>query len=371
MDTKTLPPEAFRFLAPAAVSPGPRPASDGAGTVPAPAAERTLAGIAYSGDIVQDHGYWPRLAIDLASLSLAVPVPLLNGHCPDETVGIVTKADTSLGNLAVEARLFADIDPEAAMIAAKADKGFPWQLSVGIWPDSIEEVSPNATIPLNGRLLQGPLTVFRGGNVREVSVVPVAADRLAAATVLEGGKTVFSIPVSPYEDHTMPTAEPNAKIAELEAEVAKLKADNIKLSATPPDPAKFVPVESLQAAMAELAALQKAQLAADIDTLVQAALADGRLLPAQEQWARDLGQANLAALRQFLDTAQPVPALLGTQTGGKPPPGQADGVRDSFKAPDNLGVDLAGLAIHSLAVAHQAQHGGDYLSAVKAVLQTP
>jgi hypothetical protein len=32
-------------------------------------------------------------------------------------------------------------------------------------------------------------------------------------------------------------------------------------------------------------------------------LADGRLLPAQEQWARDLGESDLAALRTYLDAA--------------------------------------------------------------------
>ncbi|WP_252403324.1 phage protease, partial [Burkholderia pseudomallei] len=48
-------------------------------------------------------------------------------------------------------------------------------------------------------------------------------------------------------------------------------------------------------------------------------LKNGRLLPAQEGWARDLGKSNVAALKQFISTAQPIQALGGTQTGGNPP----------------------------------------------------
>ena len=53
--------------------------------------------------------------------------------------------------------------------------------------------------------------------------------------------------------------------------------------------------------------------------LVDVALSDGRLLPSQEPWARDLGKTNIAALTAYLDTAPKVAALSGTQTGGKPP----------------------------------------------------
>ena len=58
----------------------------------------------------------------------------------------------------------------------------------------------------------------------------------------------------------------------------------------------------------------------------QAAIGPGRLLPAMEPWARDLGKANMAQLTAFLEAAQPIAALSGTQTQGKPPAGaQATG----------------------------------------------
>ena len=93
--------------------------------------------------------------------------------------------------------------------------------------------------------------------------------------------------------------------------------------ATPatPDPAKFVPIEALQEMQAGMATLSAKVQAREVDDLVAPALADGRLLPAQEVWARELGKANIAALKQYLDSAQPIAALAGTQTAGQAPAG--------------------------------------------------
>lgn len=92
-----------------------------------------------------------------------------------------------------------------------------------------------------------------------------------------------------------------------------------------PDPAKFVPVATLSALQGEYATLQ-GQLAAlsaevnggKLDQVVADGLAAGKLTPATEAWARDLGKSNLAALSAFL-TAAPVVVKPGeTQSGGKP-----------------------------------------------------
>lgn len=75
--------------------------------------------------------------------------------------------------------------------------------------------------------------------------------------------------------------------------------------------------------MAEHAKLQKqvaaltAQIAQDKhQALLEAGLADGRIFPAQkEYWEKQ----PLNALEAWLDVAQPIAALSGTQTGGQPP----------------------------------------------------
>jgi phage I-like protein len=86
-----------------------------------------------------------------------------------------------------------------------------------------------------------------------------------------------------------------------------------------PDPAKFVGVEVVDALRQDIAKLTASQQSREIDELVGPALEDGRLLPAQEQWARDLGKTDIAALRKYLDTATPIAALRGTQTRGSGP----------------------------------------------------
>ena len=91
------------------------------------------------------------------------------------------------------------------------------------------------------------------------------------------------------------------------------------LTTKAPDPAQFVPVATVTAMQVQLAVLTAKVQADEVDKLIQPALADGRLLPAMEPWARDLGKTNVAQLTAFLQAAQPVAALSGTQTGGKAP----------------------------------------------------
>jgi len=106
-------------------------------------------------------------------------------------------------------------------------------------------------------------------------------------------------------------------------QVAALSAQISTLKAQAPDPAKFVPIDAMSALQTQVAALS-AQLNADsVGKLIEPALADGRLLPAQKEWAESLGKSDIAALSAYLDSAQPIAALKGTQTGGKAPEGDA------------------------------------------------
>jgi phage I-like protein len=106
-----------------------------------------------------------------------------------------------------------------------------------------------------------------------------------------------------------------------DAEIAALKS--AASSAAVPDPAQFAPVAAMQALQAEVAALRAETVGRKVEELVCAALSDGRLVAAQEKWARDLGQTNLAKLQEYLGVTPNIAALSGTQTGGKPPVGGA------------------------------------------------
>jgi phage I-like protein len=97
-----------------------------------------------------------------------------------------------------------------------------------------------------------------------------------------------------------------------------------ELKAASPDPAKFVPVKVMSDLQAEVATLRSEKIGREVDGVVTAALTAGKLLPPQEKWARDLGAKDIAALNQYLDTASPIAALSGTQTGGKLAGGKPD-----------------------------------------------
>ncbi len=107
-----------------------------------------------------------------------------------------------------------------------------------------------------------------------------------------------------------------ALVQSLNSEIASLKA-----ASNHPDPAKFVPVATMKALQDEVASLRTEKIERDVDDVVEIALSEGKLLPAQEEWARKLGRENLASLKQYLAAAQPIAALSGTQTGGEPPQG--------------------------------------------------
>lgn len=96
-------------------------------------------------------------------------------------------------------------------------------------------------------------------------------------------------------------------------------------TAANPDPTKFVAVATMQSLQNEVAELRAQITEREVNEVVTAALAAGQILPAQEAWARAHGKENIASLKAYLATAQPIAALTNTQTGGNPPAGGNDG----------------------------------------------
>ena len=90
---------------------------------------------------------------------------------------------------------------------------------------------------------------------------------------------------------------------------------------TAPDPAQYVPVAVVQELQTNLAALSASVHSRAVDDVIAPAMSDGRLLPAEEAWARDTAKtpAGLASLTSLLKVRQPIAALASTQTKGQPP----------------------------------------------------
>ncbi|QEW05650.1 phage protease [Nitrincola iocasae] len=96
----------------------------------------------------------------------------------------------------------------------------------------------------------------------------------------------------------------------LATQVAALKAQD----GGQPDPRKYVPITVVTDLQAQLAVLTAESKTGQLDQLIQSAKDDGRLIPSMEEWARELGQKDMAALSAFLDKASPIAALKQQQT---------------------------------------------------------
>jgi phage I-like protein len=104
---------------------------------------------------------------------------------------------------------------------------------------------------------------------------------------------------------------------DLDTEVAALKTKVDEGGDDAPDPSKYAPISVVEDLKKQVVALSGKVQQGDIDDLVNDALEDGRLLKAQEEWARSYGEKDLAGLKAYLDSATPIAALKGTQTGGR------------------------------------------------------
>lgn len=166
----------------------------------AAAPKRGFSGVAYGGGIITDHWLFDRVVFDLATTRLATPAPALYQH--DTPVGVIRNAVID-GRIAIDGDLFADIHDDAKMIAEMADRGLPWQMSVGIFPGRVEDVRSGSKVSLNGQSFDGPLTVFRDNRVREVSFCAIGADGQTEAHVF----ALIGQSSNPRKDSSMETID--------------------------------------------------------------------------------------------------------------------------------------------------------------------
>ncbi|MCZ9059643.1 phage minor head protein [Escherichia albertii] len=85
---------------------------------------------------------------------------------------------------------------------------------------------------------------------------------------------------------------------------------------------------------------------------------EGRLLPAQEGWAKDYASRDINGFKSWLDNAPKLVALSQTQTGGKPPktPSPAPA---QIKTGDDVDVDIAICSMMGVDPEDVARYAGD------------
>ena len=188
--------------------------------------KRTFSGVAYSGEVITDHWYWTRVIFDLDSMQIKGRIPALLEHSSRQRAGAInTHTISHQEGLVVHGDLMSN--EFGTQVAQDSDDGFPWQMSVRIEPAKTEEVAADQTVIVNGKTLQGPITIFRGGRIREVSFCALGADENTMAVAASHN------PNQPTEDTDvteLEEAQAAQKQAEKErddalAELNKFKAD--------------------------------------------------------------------------------------------------------------------------------------------------
>jgi len=133
--------------------------------------------------------------------------------------------------------------------------------------------------------------------------------------------------LGPIKDLTQSLSEVRTALGvDDKANGAAMVAACTQLKAASVDPAKFAPIGVVSQLQGQVAVLTARLHEDEVNKLIEPALADGRLLPGeQEAWAREHGKKDIASLTTFLKNAKPIAALGGTQTKGKKPEGGGDG----------------------------------------------
>lgn len=117
----------------------------------------------------------------------------------------------------------------------------------------------------------------------------------------------------------------------LKAEAGKVQGLTDALAAAKtanPDPSQYVPIAVVESMKGDIAALKSAQVGGEVDALVKSGIDDGRILPVQESWARELGTKDLVALKSYLEKTPAIAALKGQQTDGRTETKNALGLTD-------------------------------------------
>ncbi|WP_180061100.1 hypothetical protein [Acinetobacter sp. YH12124] len=187
--------------------------------------KRTFSGVAYSGEVITDHWYWDRIIFDLDSMKIKGRIPALLDHSSRQRAGVINEHSINhQQGLVVSGDLMSN--EFGTEVARDSDDGFPWQMSVRIEPSSVEEIQADSSVTVNGKVHQGPITVFRGGRIREVSFCALGADDNTNAVAASHNPTQSS-----KEDTDVDLEQAKAKIQEQEKTISGLQDQLNKFAA--------------------------------------------------------------------------------------------------------------------------------------------
>ena len=136
-------------------------------------------GVAYSGSAIPTYMWYKNFIVDVSTLSSAkAKTPLFRDHDPSRVAGsgTVTIGDNQVlfkGQISKKTS-------HGQEIIDLADDDFDWEMSLGVYDGTIEEVEDTE---VNGQMISHGF-VLRNGLLREVSIVALGADKNTSATIM-------------------------------------------------------------------------------------------------------------------------------------------------------------------------------------------
>ena len=142
---------------------------------------KKFSGVAYTGGAMLANYSLP-VAIDLSGLKASGDqIPALKDHDPTQIVGHQA-VEITAQRIKVSG-VVSGVGQAAQEVAALSAHGYPWQMSVGVFPTKVERVEVGDRANVNGRAIDGPAYIVRAGVLREVSFVAIGADGNTSAAV--------------------------------------------------------------------------------------------------------------------------------------------------------------------------------------------
>lgn len=170
---------------------------------------------------------------------------------------------------------------------------------------TVVDVLHAALVNVPGLDMLPPLSDALAARLNANTFPPASTER-TAMTFLARLVATLKLAAESTEDQVLAAidalSKTAARSADLETQVATLKAST------------ETGTTAMAALQAEVATLRASETKRQQDELIATALKDGKLLPAQEAWARTL---TVDALKGYVASAPAIAALNGNQTGGK------------------------------------------------------
>ncbi len=147
--------------------------------------------IGYAGSVVQS-SWWGRLVFDVSGMSMKDRLPVLREHERDRAVGVLDKLTKEPSRLVGEGYFVDSADGLEVQALLKA--GFPFQASVGIAINEVDEIGNDESVIVNGMSYEGPLVVVRLSDVHEISAVTLGADSQTSIDIAASMQGVQKMP---------------------------------------------------------------------------------------------------------------------------------------------------------------------------------